>query len=375
MAELIGSNKVHWTGVSRHRGRSRAVRTQRDPRAAALRVSGLTVANPAASFTQPEMLSLLGLEGNAFAERVFANAGVEQRQFGIAPERWHEESLQGRSDDAEDQLLELALEAVAQLGADPDEIGTVVTATYYSLGGPTLAHRLVDSLGLGRSTDKYHLVGVGCASAVPLFRLAGQSLAVNGGPRTALVVAAESVSGFLRTVAPEDERTKIVGSALFADGCAAALLTRGETGPGPAVLATRVHQVADTMDAVRFVVSGADSYMHMSRDLPQIAQGGAGALVDAFLADNGLGRAEIDHWLIHPGGRGIIDGVRDGLELAEEELAVSREVLAAHGNMGTPSSFYVLRGLEERVGPKAGARGLMLTIGPGVTVGLMLLRW
>jgi hypothetical protein len=29
---------------------------------------------------------------------------------------------------------------------------------------------------MGADTDKYHLVGVGCASAVPLFRLAGQAL-------------------------------------------------------------------------------------------------------------------------------------------------------------------------------------------------------
>ena len=35
---------------------------------------------------------------------------------------------------------------------------TVITANYYSLGGPTLAHRLVDALGLDPSTGKYHVL-------------------------------------------------------------------------------------------------------------------------------------------------------------------------------------------------------------------------
>ena len=78
--------------------------------------------------------------------------------------------------------------------------------------------------------------------------------------------------------------------------------------------------------------------------------------------------------MIHPGGRGIIEGVEEGLGLSRDDVAVSYDTLANHGNMGTPSSFYVLKGVAERNEPTRRA-GLMLTIGPGVTVGLMLLRW
>ena len=50
-------------------------------------------------------------------------------------------------------------------------------------------------------------------------------------------------------------------------------------------------------------------------------------------------------------------------------------MLAAHGNVGTPSIFYVLDETIRRRSPSPGSRGLMVTIGPGVTVGLMLLVW
>jgi len=51
------------------------------------------------------------------------------------------------------------------------------------------------------------------------------------------------------------------------------------------------------------------------------------------------------------------------------------DTLAEHGNVGTPSIFYVLQDTIERCKPESGERGLMVTIGPGVTLGMMLLGW
>jgi len=362
-------------GAIHHRRREHPLGNQPEggsPRFAA-RIDQLATVNPTASYTQAEMLDLLGLRGNEFAERIFDVCGVQRRQFAITPELLASR-LQSRVEYSEEHLLKLALEAVAKLDCDPADVSTVITANYYSLGGPTLAHRLVHELGLSPATDKYHVLGVGCASAVPLFKLASQALLEKPESR-ALVIGAESITGFLTTVAPDDEKTKIVGSSLFGDGCAAAVLTRDAASAGPALLAAKVHQVEDTLGSVRFRVSADDSFMHMGKELPEIARTGVGKLVDDFLAERGLTRDRIEHWMIHPGGRGIIEGVEEGLGLSREDVQVSYDTLANHGNMGTASSFYVLEGVAERNEPDPGELGLMLTIGPGVTVGLMLLRW
>ena len=183
-----------------------------------------------------------------------------------------------------------------------------MSATYYSLGGPTLAHRLVDELGLDPATDKYHLVGVGCASAVPLFRLAAQGLRDHPG-RKALVVAAESVSGFLTACRPGTGRRR-----WWARHCSATAVQprcwaapKATDGEGPAIVATAVHQVAGTLGHVRFGVTGEDSHMRIARELPAVAEEGARPLVERFLRQHGLARADVDHWLVHPGGRGIIE--------------------------------------------------------------------
>jgi alkylresorcinol/alkylpyrone synthase len=337
-------------------------------------ISGLAVSHPPRSFTQAEMLALLGLEGDEFAESIFARSGVRRRRLFVSEEELRT-SLQARAAATEERLFELASEAVGALDFDPCEIGVLVTAGYWSLGGPTIGHRLMEELELGAGTDKYHLTGVGCASAVPLLRLAGQALRERPGER-ALVIGTERVSGFMTRVRPGDERTKTVGLALFADGCGAALLDLGDgAADGPEIVASAVHQVTGTLDQVRFAVSERDSYMQLGRELPAMAEAGLPGLVAEFLEPHGLEAGSIDHWVLHPGGRGILDGIQHGLRLPDEEVAASRTVLAEYGNTGTASSFFVLRETERTREPGPGELGLMVSIGPGVTIGLMLLSW
>jgi predicted naringenin-chalcone synthase len=346
-------------------------------------ISRLALAGPETSFTQNDVLGLLGLSEDEFAQRIFSRCGVQRRHLTLTDE-FLATTVQGRTHAIEQHLLDYAVRAIDELQVDPAEIGVVVSATLYSLGGPTIAHRLVDHYEMDPSTDKYHVVGVGCASAVPLVRLASQTLAGRlgggrAGPQTkALVVAAESMTGILMGAAEDDERSKTVGSSIFGDGCAAALIEFEDapgSAAGPVVLASKVHQVAGTLGAVRMELTPEDSYLHLIRELPDVASDGLLGLVEDFLAANGLEREAIDYWLVHPGGRRIIESVQEALGLSREDVAASYDVLAEHGNMGTPSIFYVMNRAVELRRPLAGELGLMVTVGPGVTVGLMLLRW
>ncbi len=164
------------------------------------------------------------------------------------------------------------------------------------------------------TTDKYHITGVGCASGVPLMRLAAQAMHEHPDEH-ALVVAAESMSGTLMSATDADPKAKTVGSAIFGDGCAAALLSNDPRADGPLILASQVHQIAGTLDAVRLAVQGEDAYLHLARELPDLAAAGLPGVVAGFLRRNQLEHADIDHWIVHPGGRRIIENVQSALEL------------------------------------------------------------
>jgi alkylresorcinol/alkylpyrone synthase len=106
-----------------------------------------------------------------------------------------------------------------------------------------------------------------------------------------------------------------------------------------------------------------------------LAGAGLPGVVGGFLRRHELEHTDIDHWIVHPGGRRIIENVQSALELSREDVATSWDTLAEHGNIGTPSIMYVLENTIARHQPEQGERALMVTIGPGVTVGLMLLEW
>jgi len=349
--------------------RRRTVRSSR----VGTRIAAITVSDSEISYSQEQVLERLGLKGDEFAEGIFARCGVKRRHLDLSVD-FLERTLQGRAQQIEQDLMRHSILAVDALELDPSQIGTVFSSSLYSLGAPTLAHRLVEHYGMDPATDKYHVNGVACASAVPLMRLA--ALAMREHPdRHALIVGAESMSGLLTRATPDDPKAKTVGSALFGDGCAAAVLSNDPQADGPTILASQVHQVPGTLGAVSLDLAASDGYLHLARELPDLAGAALSEVFAGFLRRNRLEHADIDHWIVHPGGRRIIENVQSALALSAEDVATSWKALAEHGNVGTPSILYVLKDTIERYAPEPGEHGLMVTIGPGVTIGLMLLGW
>jgi alkylresorcinol/alkylpyrone synthase len=336
------------------------------------RLAGVAVLDSADPGTsQEEALERLGLAGDEFARGIFARCGVHERDLTLDAE-FLASNLQGRTARVEQRLLADATSVVDQLEVDAARVGCVISSSLYSIGCPSLAHRLIEHYGLHPETDKYHLTAVGCASAVPLLRL-GTQIAQADPSCEVLILAAEAMSSILVPSREGDPRVKTVGSSLFGDGCAAALLSARPDATGPAVLATSVHQIPGTLEAVELSCEEQDSHLDLARELPRIAAEELPELVARFLAANHVRDADIAHWMLHPGGRRVVEEARDALKLNDEDIAVSWHALAEHGNVGTPSIFYVIDSTVKRRSPQAGELGLAVTIGPGVTVGLMLL--
>ena len=128
-----------------------------------------------------------------FARRIFGRSGVQRRHLDLSDD-FLARSFQGRATEIEDGLLHRSIWRSTRSRVDLTAVRVIVTASLYTLGCPTLAHRLAEHLGLHPSADKYHLSGVGCASGVPMMRLAGQALREFPGGQ-ALVIAADSMSG------------------------------------------------------------------------------------------------------------------------------------------------------------------------------------
>ena len=95
--------------------------------------------------------------------------------------------------------------------------------------------------------------------------------------------------------------------------------------------------------------------------------------VDRLLERSGIAFDEVDHWVIHSGGRRVLDGIDEALGFGDGELTRSREVLREHGNMSSPTLLFVLeRALRDA---RPGDVGVLVALGPGLAAETGLIRW
>lgn len=108
--------------------------------------------------------------------------------------------------------------------------------------------------------------------------------------------------------------------------------------------------------------------MQLSGKVPSVIASHLPLMMTKLL--DGYQRSDIAHWAIHPGGRTVLDAVKAGAELEENQLTASREVLRKFGNMSSATIMFVLQAMMNN--PKKLGPGLAMAFGPGLTVESML---
>jgi alkylresorcinol/alkylpyrone synthase len=94
-----------------------------------------------------------------------------------------------------------------------------------------------------------------------------------------------------------------------------------------------------------------------------------------FLAARGLERADVTRWILHPGGRRIIEVMSEQLSLAPHDLAPTEKVLSEHGNMSSVTVLFVLDEMIRAGGLRCGEKGVLGAFGPGFGAEFALLEF
>src|SRR5258706_7012117 len=94
-----------------------------------------------------------------------------------------------------------------------------------------------------------------------------------------------------------------------------------------------------------------------------------------LLQRHGLSRSQIGFWIVHPGGRKVIDNVQKHFAMTDAQLRFSRTVLRNYGNMSSPTVMFVLEEVVRSGDPQPGDWGMMIALGPGMAAEVALLKW
>jgi len=108
--------------------------------------------------------------------------------------------------------------------------------------------------------------------------------------------------------------------------------------------------------------------MKLSQELPQSVESSIQHALDQLFKSSGLNNESIQHWILHPGGKRILDKVQEVLSLHPGQLKYSRKALETVGNVSSASVLFALQHfLSQNPNPK-GEQGVLLGIGPGLSI-------
>lgn len=320
--------------------------------------------------------------GRALLDRMHSASAVRSRHLALPLERY---ASLGGFDAANRAYVAAALElgetaargALAASGVSAADVELVVFTSVTGLAVPSIEARLAGRLGLRSDVRRVPVFGLGCVAGAAGLARVHDYLAGRPGA-AALLLSVELCS--LTVQRADTSLPNLVAGALFGDG-AGAVVAVGEEHPaasradGPQVVATRSHLYPDTERLLGWDVGPGGFRIVLGGDLPDTLLDQLGPQVRDFLADHALKTPDVTGWICHPGGPKVLEAVRAALDLPARALELSWRSLAEVGNLSSASVLHILRDTLDLDRPLAGTPGLMLSVGPGLSSELLLLRW
>ncbi|CAN0875563.1 Chalcone synthase 1 [Linum grandiflorum] len=278
---------------------------------------------------------------------------------------------------------EAATKAIKEWGQPKSKITHLIFCTTSGVDMPGADYQLTKLLGLRPSVKRFMMYQQGCFAGGTVLRLA-KDLAENNKGARVLVVCSEITAVTFR--GPSDAHLdSLVGQALFGDGAAAVIVGSDPNleieKPMFEIVYTAQTILPDSEGAIDGHLREVGLTFHLLKDVPGlISKNIEKSLVEAF-KPLGISDWNSLFWIAHPGGPAILDQVEAKLNLKEEKLRATRQVLADYGNMSSACVLFILDEMRKKSaadGLKTTGEGLdwgvLFGFGPGLTVETVVLH-
>jgi alkylresorcinol/alkylpyrone synthase len=305
---------------------------------------------------------------------VYSSAGVAARASVVPIEQvFHPGDFETQNDVYRDVACRegaaLVRRALATAEIAPQDVGLIVSVSCTGFQIPAVDAYVADALGMGPRLVRLPITESGCAGGVVGLARAYDFLVAHP-DQVAVVLALEFAS--LTFQRWDHSSTNVVSTAIFGDGGAAVVLAGPSHPRGKArragqarVLGAESVFFPGTTHLMGFHLRNQGLQIILDRELAPFVRKHVGKVVAGFLAARGLERAAVTRWILHPGGRRIIEVMSEQLGLAPEDLASTEKVLSEHGNMSSVTVLFVLDEMIRAGGLRCGEKGVLGAFGPG----------
>jgi predicted naringenin-chalcone synthase len=265
--------------------------------------------------------------------------------------------------------LALAAAKGALEGVSPENIGCLVTSSCTGYMVPGWDIDLVLEMSLACDTVRLPITQAGCSGGALGLARAADYLRVRG-ESEGLAVACELCSLAFQATAEEGNLTSTL---IFGDGAGAARLT-SDVQPGDLEIIDSVSLLAPAPpEVLGFDLTDRGFYPLLGRELVGVLPPATTKALGRLLEPHGLAAADVEFWLLHPGGARILSQLQESLGLAPCLVRWSWESMEEFGNTSSAAIFDVVRRyLADCTAP--GGWGVIAAFGPGVSVEMLLVK-
>ncbi|XP_076921137.1 chalcone synthase-like isoform X2 [Bidens hawaiensis] len=272
---------------------------------------------------------------------------------------------------------EAATKAIKEWGLPKSKITHVIFCTTSGIDMPGADYQLTKLLGLSLSVNRLMMYQQGCSAGGMVLCLA-KDLAENNKGSRVLVVCSEIMATIFRGP-NEDHVDALVGQALFGDGAAAIIVGSDPDlaveRPLFEIVSANQTIIPDTEMAIKLYLREDGLKLHLHKDAPDMISEHIENILMKAVHPLGLRDWNSMFWVVHPGGRRILDLVELKLNLDKQKLRASRHVLSEYGNMTSGCVLFIINEMRNKSmedGESTTGEGLdwgvVFGFGPGLTV-------
>lgn len=260
-----------------------------------------------------------------------------------------------------------------------DKINRIVTISCTGFYAPGLDYFLMKEFNIPFTAKRINIGFMGCSASLIGFSSVLESFPKNAGliespknENNTLLVSVELCSLHLHLEATRDN---ILANTIFADGCAAVLFSNSkDIKPKLEIVETKSITFDNSLDYMGWKIGDTGFKMILSPELPKMILEHAAPELIKILRGIGVEKDSVKLWALHPGGRAILDALQAGLDLSEEQMLPSRNILRNYGNMSSASILFVLKEILNTTHINKDELCCAVAFGPGLSMEIALLR-
>lgn len=278
-------------------------------------------------------------------------------------------NVENRLNVFKEKAIPLAMDAIKnsfkKINTTSKEFGIthLITVSCTGLYAPGLDAVLIAELNLPQDIFHTSVNFLGCNAAFHALKIADM-ITKSENEAKVLIVCVELCTLHFQ---PKNNHDNLLSNTIFGDGAAAVIVTSDNHNKKGILIKGFYSLLLDEgKDLMGWNITPVNFEMILDAKIPDLIGNKVNEIVAGASKKLNIDSKSISKWAIHPGGKKIVDVIKNKLQLSEDDTKASYKILDEYGNMSSPTILFVMEELMKE--SKTGETIFSIGFGPGLSI-------